>query len=253
MPVRGSINVSLRWYLGGALVMLMVQAETSSPAGTLATSSATIVDSRLPVARRPNTATAEEFAGMPAARPASFTPGREAELPPLPTGIVDLPLSHLFVNPVGPKGLEFSPEALALDGKLVRFVGFMVQQGRPTPWRFYLTPVPVILHDQEYGYCDDLPAACVSVSVPRYLPPVLPHRSGRISVTGRLSLGNQEQPDGRISTVRLTVPPPAEGESLGIFFVKPFRAEAHTSPGEPPAQPTGTRQAAAPQTAANTP
>ena len=45
-----------------------------------------------------------------------------------PAGVVDLKFQELFKLPVGERGLEPSEKLVALDGKRVRIVGYMVQQ-----------------------------------------------------------------------------------------------------------------------------
>ena len=167
--------------------------------------------------------------GQRAMAPLAGRSGMAPALPPLPDDTQELSLTNLFVRPIGPKGLEFTAAAQVLDGRKVRITGFMVQQMQPTPWTFLLTPLPVILHEREYGYCDDLPASTLLVAVPRHLPPVLPHERGLLSVTGRLSLGNREEPDGRISTARLTLESPVPGQRLAIAYITNFVASAVSS------------------------
>ena len=155
--------------------------------------------------------------------------GRVPALPPLTDGTQEFALTNLWVRPIGPKGLEFTAAAKSLEGQRVRVTGFMVRQMQPTPWTFLLTSLPLSLHEREYGYCDDLPAGTLLVSVPRHLPPVLPYERGMLSVTGKLSLGNREEPDGRISTARLNVEPPLPGQTIGLAYVTNFISVAKTA------------------------
>jgi hypothetical protein len=123
------------------------------------------------------------------------------ELPPLPKGVSELKFSEFFVNPIGPGGLELTEKLTALDGRRVRILGHMVRQEHATKGWFLLTLVPVQVHDHDSS--DDLPPACVRVHLPSaievgYTPQLL-------LLTGRLSVGNREESDGRISMVRLSL------------------------------------------------
>src|SRR5882672_2473916 len=83
-------------------------------------------------------------------------------LPPAPPGVTDLKFSELF-KPIGPRGLEYSDKLRALDGKKVRMLGYMVNQSQPVPRTLLLSPVPVTLHEEEYGLAEDMPATIVHV------------------------------------------------------------------------------------------
>ena len=119
---------------------------------------------------------------------------------------VDLKFSDFFVNPIGPRGLEFTDTLRNLDGKRVRIEGYMVQQDQPLPDAFLLTPLPLRLHEDEYGMADDLPATTLHVF--SQTKENQTYRSGILIVTGTLRIGNREEPDGRISTVRLILDAP---------------------------------------------
>ena len=145
-------------------------------------------------------------------------------LPPLPEGVTDLPFDHVLVSPIGPKGLELSPEARQLVGKRVRLVGHMVRQMQPIPWTFLLSPVAQSLHEREYFLCDDLPANTVRVHVPKGPQPIVPYRPGLVVVTGTLTTEGPEESDGRSSVARLVLQP---GDTNSLVFVTGFvRAEA---------------------------
>ena len=75
-------------------------------------------------------------------------------------------MTELFQHPVGPLGLEYRPEALALDGKQVRVMGFMARTDWADTSVFLLAPHPIILHDREYAACDEIPSGSVLVRMP---------------------------------------------------------------------------------------
>jgi hypothetical protein len=144
------------------------------------------------------------------AEPASAEPPRsvQPERPPAPVGVEDLELRELFA-PIGRRGPEYSEKARRLAGKRVRVQGYMVEQDRPLPGRFLLAPLPLRLHEQEYGHADDLPASTLFVVTPDDADRVLPHTPGPLLLTGTLELAPRSEADGRVSTARLVVRDPA--------------------------------------------
>lgn len=135
-------------------------------------------------------------------------------IPATPAGITDLKFGEFFKSPAGPRGLELTEKLQSLNGKRVRILGFMANDDMALPNQMLLTPVPMTLHTSEYGYCDDLPAAIVTVHVNSKTPKILPYTPGLLLLTGTLSVGNQEEKNGRISIVRLTIDEPADTASL---------------------------------------
>jgi hypothetical protein len=129
-------------------------------------------------------------------------------LPPLPAGVSELKFDEFFVHPVGPKGLKFTEKLRKLDGKRVRMVGYMVEQDKGVPGVFLFSALPIQLHDHDAALADDLPAAVVHVSVPTCRDQRIPHARGRMLVTGVLNIGPRDEPDGRVSAVRLALDPP---------------------------------------------
>ena len=125
------------------------------------------------------------------------------QLPKAPAGVSDLRFDELFLSPVGPKGLEFSPRLLELSGQRVRILGYQVKQSRPTPWTLMLAPMPLVSNEVEFGLAEDLPPTVVRVLLPRGHQPLTPHSNGLFLLTGRLEVGDREEPDGRHSLVRL--------------------------------------------------
>ena len=115
-----------------------------------------------------------------------------------------LALSDFFVRPVGPRGLEPSPELLALRGKRVLVRGYMVAEQEPYPGLFMLAQVPVELAERADGPADDLPPATLYV----HLPPdqrwsTVGFVPGPLELAGTLELGPEEELSGRVSYVRL--------------------------------------------------
>lgn len=156
---------------------------------------------------------------------------------PIPASAEPLLMGELFRRPVGPRGLEPSDKAKHLAGRRVSMSGYMVRQTAPTPYTLLLTPIPVQMHEREYGLADDLPPGTVQVHFPKGPQPLVPHVAGVIEVEGILELGPVESPDGRITHVRIRVDQPWMG------FRRPQSAQAG-----PPSRPLarnpagGTRQ-----------
>jgi len=112
-------------------------------------------------------------------------------------------MADTFVVPAGPKGLEFSPVAKALEGKKVRISGRMVRHAHDDAAIFLLTTFPLALNMVENGLADDLPQNAVHVILP-VLPGMAPDWVRQpLVVYGTLSLGPRQELDGRISEVRL--------------------------------------------------
>ena len=129
-------------------------------------------------------------------------------IPPLPKGVVHLDFDELLSGPVGARGLRVSDEAKGLDGKRVRFIGYMVRQEHSAPGMFLLSPVPVQIDADHYGLADDLPATTVFVKIAFNPDGILRYRPGPLLVTGIFRTGNQEEADGRISLFRVELDAP---------------------------------------------
>ena len=125
------------------------------------------------------------------------------EIPPLPADVTELKFTEFFVSPIGNRGLSFTEKLRSLDGKRVRILGYMVRQEQPIPGTLLLTSLPVQSNEEHDGLADDIPAAAVYVSVPSAHGQIIPHTPQPMLLTGTLSVGNREEADGRISTVRL--------------------------------------------------
>ena len=145
-----------------------------------------------------------------AKRPSDQLRDRVAKLTPPPDGVTDIFFDEFFRMPVGPKGLELTERLTSLDGKKVRILGHMVKQVRATPWTLLLSPVPATAHERDYGLAEDLPPNVVRVLLPRNHQPKVLFTPGLLLLTGRLEVGDREEPDGRHSIVRLHLDPKSE-------------------------------------------
>lgn len=111
-----------------------------------------------------------------------------AALPPAPAGVAELRFRDMIRMPVGPRGLEVGDALLALQGKRVRIVGFMVQQATPVPGRFLLSPLPAAIGDDDEGLADDVPPALLEVALATPEATVV-HMTGLLQISGTLELG----------------------------------------------------------------
>ncbi len=136
-----------------------------------------------------------------ASRPASSDQA-DTIIPPLPEGVAALKFGEIF-KPIGRRGLEYAEEALALRGKRVRMLGYLVRHGAPEWGYFRLAPVAITLNDKEYGQADDLPPTTVYVHMPTGKKTVAAHVPGLVLVTGVLELDGKAEADGRRSWIRL--------------------------------------------------
>lgn len=127
--------------------------------------------------------------------------------PAAPSGVTDLDFAEFF-EPIGDRGPAYSAKLRGLAGKPVRILGYMVRQDAPVPGVLLLAPFPFQLHESEYGLAEDLPASLVHVLVPGE-DELVPFTPGLLLLTGDLSIGPREQPDGRISSVRIHLHPRA--------------------------------------------
>lgn len=151
-------------------------------------------------------ATGASADAVPARAAAVMVTGK---LPPAPAGVADLKFGEFFRTPVGPRGLEPTARLRALQGRTVRVVGFMVHREQPVPGRFILTAMPLRMSEDEDGLADDLPPQALFVQLqqagdapPAFVP-------GLLALTGTLELGPRDEPDGRVSNVRLLLDAPS--------------------------------------------
>jgi hypothetical protein len=105
----------------------------------------------------------------------------------------------------GPGALP--PDVEALAGRTVRLVGHMVHMELAPQGAFYLAARPVEA-DESGGGTGDLPLDAVRVEV-AWFPGEVPWVAGPVEVIGRLDLGRREDPEGRVSWIRVVVEKPA--------------------------------------------
>lgn len=123
---------------------------------------------------------------------------------------IELPFSAFFRHPVGPRGLEFSDTLRAADGRRVRLAGFIVAEGQPEPGRFLLAPRPLRSSEHADGPASDRPPSTVTVLLdPSQRARIVAAPAGAVLLTGTLSVGRDEDAGGRVSWLRLQLPPQA--------------------------------------------
>ena len=154
-------------------------------------------------------------------------------LPPPPEGVTDLAFVDLFKMPIGRFGLELTEKLIALDGKKVRMLGHMVREAeekhehghgeshgeekgemKPTLDRYMFTQHPAYVNTAHYCLAEDLPPQVVFVTLDKPTGQTVPYVSGALVVTGTLSLGQRQEPEGRNSLVRLQMSEPAISAAL---------------------------------------
>ncbi len=147
-----------------------------------------------------------------------FTAGCAHSPSSSPEPVPDLNLADFFKRPVGPKGLEPTPELLAMNGKRAQIKGYMVMEEDPVPGLFMLTPMPVSMAELADGPSDFLPPATLFVHLPKPAEAkIAAYHPGIWTVTGTLELGAKHEANERVSYVRLipddtAVILPPEGE-----------------------------------------
>jgi hypothetical protein len=137
------------------------------------------------------------------------------ELPAPPAGVSPIKFGEFFRMPVGPYGLEPSEKLLALNGKRVRLVGYMVREENPAAGCFMLSPLPVTLGDEDESLSDDLPPSTVFVHLANSRERNAPYIPGLIHLTGTLEVGAKDEAEGRVSAVRLILDAPISKRILG--------------------------------------
>jgi len=102
------------------------------------------------------------------------------------------------------RALAPSRRALALAGKPVRLLGYMVHTEEPTRGAFWLASRPVECDEGGAG-TGDLPPDAVRVVLLGNADEPVPHVEGPLAVAGVLQVGNDADPDGTTSALRLVV------------------------------------------------
>jgi hypothetical protein len=127
-----------------------------------------------------------------------------------PAPVTDLSFREFFRLPVGPKGLEPTEKLLSLNHKTVRLQGHLVMEEEPLPGLAMMTPVPTALAELADGPADYLPPATLFIHLhSEQAKKFVTHRPGVWTAVGRLELGGKQEPNGRVSYVRLIVEDPA--------------------------------------------
>lgn len=169
----------------------------------------------------------------PNPKPSEILRERVRKLPAAPEGVADLFFDEFFKSPVGPRGLDMTDRLTELNGKKVRLLGYMVRQGKPTPWTLMLSPMPLIAHEGEFALAEDLPPSTVRVLLPRNSKPITPYTPGLLLLTGRLDVGDREEADGRHSLVRLHLDPPAASSTQATMSTNTSSPATQLSAADP--------------------
>ena len=146
-----------------------------------------------------------------------------------PAGVADLKFHDIFKTPVGDKGLEPSAALLALDGKRVRMVGYMIHQQPEPKGTFLLSPLPAEISDEDEPLADDLPPSVVAVEIAGAANRPIPLLPGLIRISGVLHVGTKtDAASGRVSAVQIALDAPIAKALLGARSTpaKPARATA---------------------------
>lgn len=139
-----------------------------------------------------------------------------------------LPFDQLFVQPMGPRGAEFTPQVLRSSGRSVRLVGYMVHQERAPLGHFILTPRPVQMSENADGDADDLPLNWVLVQLdPSQESYAVAYQSGLLELRGTLETGRLEAPGGRVSWIRLRLDTDATRGMTSFELSNYLHAMAH--------------------------
>ena len=154
-------------------------------------------------------------------------------LPPLPAGVTELRFSEFFRQPIGSRGLEYTEKLRTLDGRRIRILGYMARQAKPVEHCFLLAPLPLTLNEIEYGHADDLPATTLHVFTTPDAPAKTPSTPGPLLLTGKLSLGNRLEADGRTSTARLHLDPPTPEQKIAASQSAEATAKLNSSRPDP--------------------
>lgn len=123
-------------------------------------------------------------------------------LPPPPSGVAELRFANIFRLPAGPRGLEPMPEFVALDGRMVRIVGYRVRAEPLEHGGFIIAPFAVTIGDDDENLSDDLPASSLYVDADDDAAPSGTDGARLVSVTGVLHVG-ATRAQGRILPARI--------------------------------------------------
>lgn len=129
----------------------------------------------------------------------------------LPVTSNEISLSQIYKLPVGPMGLEPTDKLKAAAGKIVKVSGYLVNEEDPVAGTVMLTPMPVTLTEVEDGPADFLPPATLFVHLPKSIvQKIIPFQPGLWTAVGKLTMGGQQEVNGRVSYVQLQLADPAD-------------------------------------------
>ena len=118
-----------------------------------------------------------------------------------------LNFGDLLQHPIGPQGIEISPNAQALQGQSVRLRGYMVKSEEAAIGQFYFAPVPLQMSEHADGPANDLPASAVLVKLdPSQANWAVSHKAGALVLEGTLLVGRYEDTQGIVSWFQLQLP-----------------------------------------------
>ena len=118
-----------------------------------------------------------------------------------------LNFGDLLQHPIGPQGIEISPNAQALQGQSVRLRGYMVKSEEAAIGQFYFAPVPLQMSEHADGPANDLPASAVLVKLdPSQANWAVSHKTGALVLEGTLLVGRYEDTQGIVSWFQLQLP-----------------------------------------------
>jgi hypothetical protein len=125
-----------------------------------------------------------------------------------PAKATSITFQEFFLAPIGPKGMQFSPKALALAGQAVAIRGFMVKTDLLQKGRFLLAPQALEVNEDDDGPANDLPVNTVLVKLaPPQAHLLIAHQEGPLRLEGTLDIGRQENSRGEVSWIRLLSSP----------------------------------------------
>jgi hypothetical protein len=139
------------------------------------------------------------------------TPGAQAVESPPGASPVELDLRRLHV--ATPSGNRVAPEVEALRGQRVRVAGFMVRMEEAPRGGFYLAPRPVAC-DESGGGIGDLPPSALRVKLASAPGAPVTWVDGRIELVGTLEVGREEDEDGHVTFVRVSLASPAPASDV---------------------------------------
>ncbi len=150
--------------------------------------------------------------------------------PPAKQSVASIDFTELYR--FGPKAPEFTPKLLALEGKRVTLLGFMVLMESPVRGGFYLAPYPAASDESGAGR-GGVPPTAVLVLPKQAEGKEVAYVPGALQVTGVLELGNREV-NGEITSIRLRLERPSDLRfARRRSTLKAPRAKAHRGRVQP--------------------